>query len=154
MNKQTKIEIWVGLFFTMTLIALAVIAFKVSNFQGLKDRPTYQVSALFMNIGGLKERAPIKMSGVVIGRVSAISIDPKTFQAKVNMNIYQQYNDLPDDTSASILTSGLLGDQYIGLDPGADEDVLKNGSRITMTQSALVLENLIGKFLTSLSDKK
>jgi phospholipid/cholesterol/gamma-HCH transport system substrate-binding protein len=153
MNQQTKIEIWVGLFVTMALIALAVIAFKVSNFQGLKDRPTYQVSALFMNIGGLKERAPVKMSGVLVGRVDAISIDPKTFQARVEMKIFEKYNNLPNDTSASILTSGLLGDQYIGLDPGAGESVLKDGSQITMTQSALILENLIGKFLTNLSNK-
>jgi len=154
MNQQRKIEIWVGLFVIMTLIALAVIAFKVSNYQGLKERPSYHISALFMNIGGLKVRAPVKISGVVVGRVEAISIDPKTFQAKVDMRIDSQYNDLPDDTSGSILTSGLLGDQYVGLDPGADDEVLVDGSQLEMTQPALVLENLIGKFLSSMSDKK
>lgn len=152
MNRQKKIETWVGAFVLMSLIALTVIAFKVSNFQGLKDRSTYQISALYMNIGGLKVRAPVKISGVVVGRVSSIKIDPQTFQARVAMNIYTEFNNLPIDTSGSILTSGLLGDQYVGLEPGGDEEVLKEGDQLDLTQPALVLEELIGQFLTKFSD--
>lgn len=152
MFRRSTIEIWVGAFVLMTLLALVFVAFKVSNFQGLQDKPTYQVSALFGNIGGLKVRAPVKISGVVIGRVDSISVDQKTYRAKVVMDIYKQYDKLSLDTSAAILTSGLLGDQYIGLTPGADEEYLKNGDQIDIAQSALVLENLIGQFLTKLGD--
>lgn len=152
MKGQLKVEIWVGAFVLMTLVSLAVIAFQVSNFNSWKDKPSYQVSALFNNIGGLKVRAPVKISGVVVGRVSDISIDPRTYQAKVKMNIFKEYSDLPIDTSGSILTSGLLGDQYIGLVIGADEEVLKDGDQLDLTQSALVLEDLIGQFLVKFSE--
>ncbi len=154
MKKQTKIEIWVGLFVLMSLMALASIAFQVSNFSEWKERPTYRVSALFDNIGGLKVRAPLKLSGVVIGRVTGIEIDPVSFKARVNMAIDQSFNQLPVDSSLSILTSGLLGDQYVGLEPGGDEEVLKPGDEIEMTQSAIVLEDLIGQFLVKLSDSE
>ncbi len=152
MKKQTKIEIWVGAFVLMSLMALAYLAFQVSNFSGWKDRPTYEVSALFDNIGGLKERAPLKLSGVVIGRITAIEIDPISFKARVHMKIDQAFNQLPVDSSVSILTSGLLGDQYVGLEPGGDEEVLQQGSEIEMTQSAMVLEELIGQFLVKFSE--
>ncbi len=152
MKKQTKVEIWVGAFVLMSLMALAYIAFQVSNFSGLKDKPTYEVSALFDNIGGLKTRASLKMSGVVIGRITAIEIDPVSFKARVHMQIDQAFNELPMDSSVSILTSGLLGDQYVGLDPGGDEEVLEQGSEIEMTQSAMVLEELIGQFLVKFSE--
>lgn len=152
MFRRSSIEIWVGAFVLMTLVALIFVAFKVSNFQGFQDKPTYQVSALFSNIGGLKVRAPVKISGVVVGRVDSISVDQKTYRAKVVMDIYKEYNKLSLDTSASILTSGLLGDQYIGLTPGADDEFLKNGDQIDIAQSALVLEELIGQFLTKLGD--
>ncbi|BBN59819.1 outer membrane lipid asymmetry maintenance protein MlaD [Hydrogenovibrio marinus] len=152
MFRRSSIEIWVGAFVLMTLVALIFVAFKVSNFQGFQDKPTYQVSALFSNIGGLKVRAPVKISGVVVGRVDSISVDQRTYRAKVVMDIYKEYNKLSLDTSASILTSGLLGDQYIGLTPGADDEFLKNGDQIDIAQSALVLEELIGQFLTKLSD--
>ncbi|MBD3822645.1 outer membrane lipid asymmetry maintenance protein MlaD [Hydrogenovibrio sp. JE_KL2] len=152
MFRRSSIEIWVGAFVLMTLVALIFVAFKVSNFQGFQDKPTYQVSALFSNIGGLKVRAPVKISGVVVGRVDSISVDQKTYRAKVVMDIYKEYNKLSLDTSASILTSGLLGDQYIGLTPGADDEYLKNGDQIDIAQSALVLEELIGQFLTKLGD--
>jgi len=152
MKKQTKVEIWVGAFVLMSLMALAYIAFQVSNFSGLKDKPTYEVSALFDNIGGLKKRASLKMSGVVIGRITAIEIDPVSFKARVHMQIDQAFNELPMDSSVSILTSGLLGDQYVGLDPGGDEEVLEQGSEIEMTQSAMVLEELIGQFLVKFSE--
>ncbi|KUJ72868.1 outer membrane lipid asymmetry maintenance protein MlaD [Thiomicrospira sp. WB1] len=152
MTRKQWIEIWVGMFVLMGIIALAVVAFKVSNFQGLQERSSYQVHALFDNIGGLKERAPVKLSGVVIGRVNEIKVDPDTYFAKVSMSIYDDFDQLPIDTSASILTSGLLGDQYIGLNVGADDLFLKEGDRIELVQSAIVLEDLIGQFLTKFAD--
>lgn len=152
MKRQTLIEIWVGAFVLMGLAALLMIAFQVSNFTGFKDKPTYAVSALFDNIGGLKVRAPVKMSGVVIGRVTGISVDPVSFKAKVDMDIYENFNELSDDSSASILTSGLLGDQYIGIGIGGSEDYLQEGSQIEFTQSAIVLEDLIGQFLVKFSE--
>lgn len=152
MSRRLAVEIWVGIFVIMTLISLVFIAFKVSNFQGIQDKPTYQVSALFRNIGGLKVRAPVKISGVVVGRVDSITVDKRTYKAKVVMDIYSEYNKLSLDTSASILTSGLLGDQYIGLQPGADEEYLKDGDQLDLVQSALVLENLIGQFMTKFGD--
>jgi phospholipid/cholesterol/gamma-HCH transport system substrate-binding protein len=152
MNKQVKFEVWVGLLVLITLVSTAFIALKVSNFSETQDRATYQVDALFSNIGGLTVRAPVKISGVVVGRVTAISIDPDTYRARVKMDLFMEYDDLPTDTSAMILTSGLLGSQYIGLEVGADDDLLAEGSRIYFTQSALVLENLIGRLLVSLTE--
>ncbi|MDX1352060.1 MAG: outer membrane lipid asymmetry maintenance protein MlaD [Thiomicrorhabdus sp.] len=145
-------EIWVGAFVLMSILALVMIALQVSNFSSWKEKPSYQISALFDNIGGLKVRAPVKMSGVVIGRVTDITVDPLSFKAKVVMKMDKTYNELPIDSSASILTSGLLGDQYVGLEIGGDEEVLKEGSQIELTQSALVLEDLIGQFLVKFSD--
>ncbi|WP_044407272.1 outer membrane lipid asymmetry maintenance protein MlaD [Thiomicrospira microaerophila] len=152
MNQQVKFEVWVGLLVLITLISTAFIALKVSNFSETQDRSTYQVDALFSNIGGLTVRAPVKISGVVVGRVTGISIDPVTYRARVQMDIFKEYDDLPTDTSAMILTSGLLGSQYIGLEVGADDELLVEGSRIYFTQSALVLENLIGRLLVSLTE--
>lgn len=153
MDRQTKIEIGVGLLVILAVAALFMIALKVSNFTAsLQDRPTYTLKAHFDNIGGLKVRAPVKLSGVVIGRVSSISIDPESYQALVVMKIDKAYQ-LPLDTSAAILTSGLLGDQYIGLEPGGDEEYLADGDEVEITQSALVLEDLIGQFLVGMSDK-
>ncbi len=148
MSRQKIIEIWVGALVLMSLVSLMVVAFKVSNFQGWKDRPTYSISALYMNVGGLKARAPVKISGVVVGRVVSIAIDPQTFQARVIMDIYKEFDNLSIDTSGSILTSGLLGDQYVALQPGGDEEMLQDGDQLFLTQSALVLEELIGQFLT------
>lgn len=152
MARKSIVDIWVGFFVLITLISLIVIAFKVSNFQGFQDKPTYRINALFSNIGGLKVRAPVKISGVVIGRVSSISVDKDSYKAKVVMTIYQDFNELPYDTSASILTSGLLGDQYIGLEPGADEEFLADGDTLDLVQPALVLEELIGQFMTKMAD--
>lgn len=148
MSRQKIIEIWVGALVLMSLVSLMVVAFKVSNFQGWKDRPTYSISALYMNVGGLKARAPVKISGVVVGRVVSIAIDPQTFQARVIMDLYKEFDNLSIDTSGSILTSGLLGDQYVALQPGGDEEMLQDGDQLFLTQSALVLEELIGQFLT------
>lgn len=152
MNRQLKLETWVGVFVLITMVSIAFIAMKVSNYSQNQDRTTYQVDALFSNVGGLTVRAPVKISGVVVGRVTGISIDPLTYRARVVMDIYQEYDDLPMDTSAMILTSGLLGSQYIGMEVGADDELLVEGGRIFMTQSALVLENLIGRLLVSLTE--
>lgn len=152
MQRQLKVEIWVGAFVLMTLVSLAVIALQVSNFNSWKEKSSYQVTALFDNIGGLKVRAPVKISGVVVGRVTGIEVDKQTYQARVTMDLFSEFNELPMDTSGSILTSGLLGDQYIGLEVGADEEVLANGDQLDLTQSALVLEELIGQFLVKFSE--
>lgn len=152
MTRQIKAEIGVGLLVLITLVSMVFIALKVSNFSALQDRPSYQLEALFSNVGGLTVRAPVKVSGVTIGRVAKISIDPISYRAKVVMDIYNDYNDLPMDSSASILTSGLLGSQYVGIEIGGDEQVLADGARFNYTQSALVLENLIGRLMVSLTE--
>jgi phospholipid/cholesterol/gamma-HCH transport system substrate-binding protein len=149
-----SVQIWVGLFVVAGMASLLMLSMKVSNISAFKETEGYEVKASFDNIGGLKVRSPVTMAGVVIGRVSKIGFDPHTFEAVVTMNIQNQYNNLPDDTSASIFTSGLLGEQYIGLDAGGDEQVLKQGSEIKLTQSAVVLEKIIGQFLVSMADKK
>ena len=147
MPRSNASDVWVGLFVALGIAALTLLALNVSNLLSLPSAKGYVVTAEFDNIGGLKARAPIKLGGVVVGRVENISIDPKSFRAVVGMNIESKYSIFPKDTSAAIYTSGLLGEQYIGLMPGAEEEVLKAGDRIAMTQSAIVLENLISQFL-------
>ncbi|MEW6445375.1 MAG: outer membrane lipid asymmetry maintenance protein MlaD [Pseudomonadota bacterium] len=147
MQETSMRDVWVGVFVALGLAALGMLALRVSNLASLPGDEGYLVSAQFDNIGGLKVRAPVKLAGVVVGRVDSIQIDPKTFRAQVGLRIENRYAILPKDTSAAIYTSGLLGEQYIGLAPGAEEVVLKEGDRITLTQSSIVLENLIGQFL-------
>ena len=144
--ERSTLDLWVGLFVCAGIGALLVLALKVGNMSGFDAKDTYQIHAQFDNIGGLKIRAPVKSAGVVIGRVANIQFDATRFKATVAMNIDQHFK-FPKDTSASILTSGLLGEQYIGLDAGGDETMLKEGDSITLTQSAVVLEEMIGKFL-------
>ncbi|HTR07290.1 MAG TPA: outer membrane lipid asymmetry maintenance protein MlaD [Paraburkholderia sp.] len=146
--KKNALDFWVGLFVVLGFIALLFLALKAGNMSSLSFQPTYAVKLKFDNIGGLKPRAPVKSAGVTVGRVASIGFDSNTYQALVTINIDQQYQ-FPKDTSAKILTSGLLGEQYIGLEPGGDSEMLKSGDTITMTQSAIVLENLIGQFLYS-----
>ncbi len=146
--KKTVLDFWVGLFVLLGLIAVFFLALKVGNMSSLSFQPTYPVELKFDNIGGLKVRAPVKSAGVVVGRVSSIGFDTNTYQAVVTIDIDKQY-PFPKDTSAKILTSGLLGEQYIGLEPGGDTAMLKAGDTISMTQSAIVLENLISQFLYS-----
>jgi phospholipid/cholesterol/gamma-HCH transport system substrate-binding protein len=146
-NKST--EIIVGLFVAAGLAALFMLAMKVSNLGDFTDEAGYEVTAEFENIGGLKVRAPVTMAGVRVGRVADISLDPVTYNAKVSINMYSQFDTIPLDTSASIYTAGLLGEQYIGLVAGAEEEFLQDGDVIDLTQPALVLEQVIGQFLYS-----
>ncbi len=145
---DNKSDFWVGLFVLIGILALVFLSLRAGNLSTFSFAPTYKVHATFDNIGGLKARAPIKSSGVVVGRVVDIGFDNTEFRAVATFEIEQKYL-FPDDSSASILTSGLLGEQYIGLTPGGSDDDLKDGSTIRYTQSAVVLEDLISKFLYS-----
>ncbi len=148
-----SIEILVGLFISTCIAALFFLALQVSNYSDLQDDGSYTVIAHFENAGGLKSKAVVSMAGVPIGRVAEISFDPENYDALVKMRIDARYNTLPSDTSASILTSGLLGDKYIGLTAGGLDEFLQEGDSIELTQSALVLEQLISKFLFNAADK-
>lgn len=140
------IETMVGLFVLLGFVAIGYLALKAANLAAMTVGDTYMVTARFDNIGGLKPRAPVKSAGVTVGRVASISLDSKTFQGLVTMELETRYA-FPRDTSAAILTAGLLGDQYVGLNPGGDDANLAQGDTIRMTQSAVVLENLISSFL-------
>jgi len=139
-------EVSVGLFVLLGLLGLVFLALKAANLGSATGGDVYPVTAKFDNIGGLKVRAPVRMAGVTVGRVTSITLDSRDFKGLVKMDIERAYV-FPKDTSAKILTAGLLGDQYVGLEPGADEKNLAAGAAITQTQSAVVLENLIGQFL-------
>lgn len=141
-------DFWVGLFVILGLAGLAFLALRVSNVSSANGQPSYRVSAAFDNIGGLKAKAPVKSAGVLVGRVVGIQLDPKTYRAVVTMDLEQQFQ-FSQDSSAEILTSGILGDQYIGLSPGAEETMLKSGDQIKLTSSAIVLEQLISQFMFS-----
>jgi phospholipid/cholesterol/gamma-HCH transport system substrate-binding protein len=142
------LDLWVGLFVVAGIGALMFLALKVGSMNSVNMADSYQVTAKFDNIGGLKVRAPVKSAGVVVGRVSSISFDDKTYEAEVTLSLDKRYT-FPKDSSASILTSGLLGEQYIGLEAGGDSVKLVNEDQVKLTQSAVVLENLIGQFLYS-----
>ncbi len=144
--ERSTLDLWVGLFVVAGLGALAILALKVGNMGSFAGADTYQLSAQFGNIGGLKPRAAVKSSGVVVGRVAEISFDNEKYMASVVMNIQQRYK-FSKDTAASILTAGLLGEQYIGLEGGAEDALLANGDTIKLTQSAVVLEKLISQFM-------
>jgi phospholipid/cholesterol/gamma-HCH transport system substrate-binding protein len=147
MINRKSLELWVGLFVAAGILALAMLAFKVGNLTSADVMNGYKVSARFDNVGGLKVKAAVTMAGVRIGRVSAIAFDNKKYQALVTMDIDGRYQNIPKDSSASILTSGLLGDQYVGIEPGGDETSLQNGDNFLRTQSALVLEKLVGQVI-------
>jgi len=146
--QRKSLDIWVGLFVIIGAAALMFLALKAGNMSSLSFEKTYSVTANFDNIGGLKPRAPVKSAGVVIGRVGNIRFDDQEFRAQVMLQLEERYR-FPKDSSAKILTSGLLGEQYISLEPGGNENNLANGDRIAMTQSAMVLENLISQFIYS-----
>lgn len=145
MNK-TILDLWVGLFVLAGLAALLFLTLKVGSMNVVSTSESYEVVAHFENIGGLKTRAPVKSAGVVVGRVADVRFDNETYDAAVTLRLDKSYA-FPKDTSAAIMTSGLLGEQYVGLEAGGDSEKLKNNDRILITQSAVVLENLIGQFL-------
>ena len=144
--QHSKNDLWVGLFVLLGAAALVFLALQSANLLQLNFRSGYTISARFDNIGGLKPKAAVRSAGVVVGRVESIGFDDKTFQASVELEMDRRYL-FPKDSSLKILTSGLLGDQYIGIEAGSDEHNLANGDTVTATQSAVVLENLIGQFL-------
>jgi phospholipid/cholesterol/gamma-HCH transport system substrate-binding protein len=144
--QRKSLDVWVGLFVFLGVIAMMFLALKAGNMSSMSFGPSYAVVARFDNIGGLKPRAPVKSAGVVIGRVESIRFDDKNYQALVTIRLQGEYL-FPKDSSAKILTAGLLGEQYIGLEPGGDSKNLAQGERIKSTQSAIVLENLISQFL-------
>jgi len=146
--ERTTLDLWVGMFVVAGMAALVMLAMKVGNLGTYNVSESYQVHAYFSNIGGLKPKASIRSAGVLVGRVTSISLDTDKYEAHVVMNLDSRYQ-FPRDTFANILTSGLLGEQYIGLMPGGDEEMLKNGEQLKQTQSAMVLEDLIGKFMYS-----
>jgi len=147
MHRKT-IDVWVGLFVLLGLAALLFLAFQAGNMRSLSFGQTYSVTGRFDNIGGLKPQAPVKSAGVVVGRVGAITFDDKSFQASVRLDMESEYK-FPKDSSLKILTAGLLGEQYIGIEAGGDEQNLAEGDRINRTQSATVLEDLINQFIYS-----
>lgn len=149
--QRATLDLWVGFFVVAGIVAVLFLALKVGNLGNFDNGETYVVKASFDNIGGLKARAPVKSAGVVVGRVAEISFDPKTYEASVTLSLDSRY-PFPKDTSASIMTSGLLGEQYIALDAGGDEKMLANGDALKITQGAVVLENLIGQFLYNKTD--
>ena len=149
MRTSKTLELAVGIFVALGLAAFLMLALQVSDITRLRSEQGYAITANFQNIGGLKVGSPVTLAGVRIGRVTDIGIDPQSYEAIVQLTIAPRYDRLPIDTSASILTAGLLGEQYVGLEPGGSEDYLHNGSKVTLTQSALVVEQLVGRFLTS-----
>lgn len=151
--QRTTLDLWVGAFVVAGIAALVVLALKVGNLSTYNVSETYQLSAYFTNVGGLKPTASVRSAGVLVGRVDSIVLDTDRYEAKVTISVDKRYQ-FPKDTFASILTSGLLGEQYIGLVPGGDEEMLEGGGVFRKTQSAMVLEDLIGKFLFSQADEK
>ncbi|MEE8481828.1 MAG: outer membrane lipid asymmetry maintenance protein MlaD [Acidiferrobacterales bacterium] len=152
MQEKNMLELWVGIFIASGLAALAMLAFQVGDVGSDEVSEPYQIKARFNNIGGLKVKSPITIAGVRIGRVASIKFDHDRYQALVTLTIDGRFKNIPSDASASILTSGLLGEQYIGIEPGGSEEYLRHGDEIQLTQSALVLENLIGQFMVKMTE--
>ncbi|MGA2654577.1 MAG: outer membrane lipid asymmetry maintenance protein MlaD [Gammaproteobacteria bacterium] len=153
--RYAALEVFVGLFVLITILAFTALAFQVSGLTTLYEpEKGYNISAYFEEIGGLKTRSRVTIGGVQVGRVDAIHLDPKSFSAKITMNIFSSYKNLiPMDSSASIVTSGLIGDNYIVIDPGSDMETLQEGSVIDETHSAIILERLIGQLIFSQEDE-
>jgi len=149
MRQTRSVEIGTGLFVLLGMSSLFFLTTQTTGGDDFKADSVYTVEARFENIGSLRERAPVTMSGVTIGRVTEVAFDPEDLEAVVKFVIDEKYNQIPDDSDASILTSGILGSQYIGLQAGGSDMYLEDGSEILFTQSAIVLENLIGKFLVN-----
>ena len=146
MMERKTVDLWVGIFVTAGLIGLLVLALKVGNASSVRVSDGYTITAIFDNVGGLRARAPVRSAGVLVGRVEKVGFDNETLRAKVIMRIDRRY-EFPKDSSVSILTAGLLGDQFIGIDGGGDIELLEDGDQVRLTQSAMVLEKVIGQFL-------
>ncbi|MBU0455172.1 MAG: outer membrane lipid asymmetry maintenance protein MlaD [Pseudomonadota bacterium] len=154
MSKKRGMELMVGLFMIAGFLAFAVLAIKVSGLTDFHNGATFVVEANFTNIGDLKERAPVTIAGVNIGRVRSIHLDPKTYKAVVTLEINKSNDNIPVDSTANIFTAGLLGANYISINPGFDDQFLKNGDVIENTNQALILQNIIGQIMFSLKNKK
>ena len=153
MSKQRGIEVIVGAFMAAGLVALFFLAMRVSNLSAAGDSNGYVITARFSNVGSLKARAPVTMAGVRVGRVEGVHFDQATYEAVVTMRIDRAVDSIPEDTFANIFTAGLLGEQYVGLEAGGSEEYLKDGDEVQHTQSALVLEQMIGQFLFSKAEE-
>ncbi|MDC8014762.1 outer membrane lipid asymmetry maintenance protein MlaD [Tahibacter soli] len=147
MSQRRSYQIGTGLFIVLGFAALGFLATQTTSLANYRQGPTYALQARFTNVGQLKLRAPVKIAGVRIGSVHAIELEPDRLDAKVTLAIDERFKQIPDDSAAAIFTSGLLGDQYVGLQPGGSPDMLKNGDELVLTQSAIQLEELIGKYL-------
>lgn len=157
--QSKKSEIWVGCFMLLAIAAIIFLCLKVADLKSIGSQSTYQISAPFENIGGLKNGSPVKVGGVVVGRVSSITLNKDNYVPEVKIDLLSQYDNIPDSSSLSIRTSGLLGEQYIAMNIGPDDEelgiaILKNGSRLEDTKPAIVLEDLIGQFLYKSSDSQ
>jgi phospholipid/cholesterol/gamma-HCH transport system substrate-binding protein len=151
--QSRALEILVGFFVCLGVAAVFVLTFRVASLDSVGSHGSYKVNAKFENVGSLTQGASVKLAGVRIGRVRTITIDPQSFEARVSLEISSEFANIPTDTMAKIQTAGLLGEQYIGLEPGGADESLKNGDALRLTQSAFVLENLIGQFLVSATQK-
>ncbi len=147
MRPNYKVELASGIFLLLGIAALVWLAMRATDYGQEIGKDTYRISARFANVADLRVKAPVKIGGVTVGMVESIVLDPVMFEAVVNMNIASRFNEIPSDTGASVFTSGVLGDRYIGLDPGGAPDVLVDGDELFITQSALILEQIIGKYL-------
>jgi phospholipid/cholesterol/gamma-HCH transport system substrate-binding protein len=153
MRANYKVELASGIFLLLGIAALVWLATRATDYGQEIGKETYTVSARFANVGDLRDRAPVKIGGVTVGMVESITLDPVSFEAVVNMSLAARFNEIPSDTGASILTSGVLGDRYIGLEPGGAPDMLEDGDEIFITQSAIVLEQVISKYLFNAGNK-
>jgi len=147
-------DTFVGLFVASGIVGLFFLALQVSNLSSFTEHDGYTITARFENSGGLKVKSPVSSAGVKIGQVSSISFDPKTYESVVKLNIDKKYNTLPDDTTASVFTAGLLGEQYVNLEAGGSDEYLKDGGKIEITQSAIILEKALGQFLFKSAEEK
>jgi phospholipid/cholesterol/gamma-HCH transport system substrate-binding protein len=154
MRPNYKVELASGIFLLLGIAALTWLAMRATDYGQDIGKDTYTISARFTNVGDLRDRAPVKIGGVTVGMVESIVLDPVTFEAVVRMKVASGFDELPSDTGASVLTSGVLGDRYIGLDPGGAPDVLQDGDELFITQSALILEQAIGKYLFNADSDK
>jgi phospholipid/cholesterol/gamma-HCH transport system substrate-binding protein len=154
MRPNYKVELASGIFLFLGIAALIWLAMRATDYGQDIGKDTYTISARFTNIGDLKDRSPVKIGGVTVGMVESIELDPVTFEAVVSMNVASKFDEIPSDTGASVLTSGVLGDRYIGLEPGGAPEMLQDGDELFITQSALILEQAIGKYLFNAGSKE